>query len=91
MTAIIREWLCWDNYSDISEREGTSGGNTHECGVLQDLLTSTAAVSEYSVFGTPVRSNVRKDVQIVPGIIKLSRAWMPFSKPLPSTADIIGL
>ena len=23
MTAITREWLCWDDYSDKSEREGT--------------------------------------------------------------------
>ena len=68
MTAITREWLCWDDYSDKSERVR---GNTHECGVPQDLLASTAAVSEYSVYGTPVNSKVRKDVQTVPRRIKL--------------------
>ena len=58
--------------------------NTRECDMLQDLLSSIiVAVSEYYVCGTPVRSNVRKDVQTVPRRIKLSRAGMPFSKPLP--------
>ena len=32
MAAITHECLCWDDYSDKSEREG---GNTHECRVLQ--------------------------------------------------------
>ena len=84
MTAFTREWLSWDDYSDKSDREGKGPfrGNTHECGVLQDLQTSIAAVSEYHVCGTPVRSNVRKDVQTVPRRIKLSRAGMPFSKPI---------
>ena len=84
MTAITRKWLPWDDYSDKSEREETFfRGNTHECGVLQDLLTLIVAVSKHYVCGTPVRSNVRKDVQTVPRRIKLSRAGMPFSKPLP--------
>ena len=39
--------------------KGPFRGNTHECGVLQDLLISTTAVSEHSVCGTPVGSNVR--------------------------------
>ena len=83
MTAITREWLPWDDYSDTSPRgKGPLRGNTHECGVLQDLLTSIVAVSEYYVCGDPVRSNVRKYVQTVPRGIKLSRAGMPFSKPL---------
>ena len=30
--------------------------SSHECGVLQDLLTSAAAVSDYSVCGVPVSS-----------------------------------
>ena len=51
MTPITRGWLCRDGYSDKSEREGPFGGNTHECGMLQDLLISTAAVSEYFVCG----------------------------------------
>ena len=55
MTAITREWLSWDDYSDKFEREGPFRGNTHECGVLQDLLTSIAAISEYYVCGTSVR------------------------------------
>ena len=63
--------------------KGSFRGNTHECGVLQDLLTSIVAVSEYYVCGTPVRSNVRKDVRTLPRRIKLSRAVMPSSKPLP--------
>ena len=65
--------------------------NTHECGMLQDLLSSIVAVSEYYVCGTPVRSNVGKSVQTVPGHIELSRAGMPCSKPFTSTSDIIGL
>ena len=74
MTAIIREWLSWDDYSDKSKREGTfQRKNTLECGVLQDQLTSLVAVSEYYVCGTSVRSNVRKDFQTVPRRIKLSR------------------
>ena len=52
--------------------KGSFRGNTHECVVLQDLLTSTAAVSEYSVCATPVRLNVQKDVDTVPRRIKLS-------------------
>ena len=83
MTAITREWLSWDDCSESPRGKGPFKGNTHECGVLQDLLTSIVAVSEYYVCGTPVRSNVRKDVHTVPRGIKLSKAGMPFSKPLP--------
>ena len=63
MTAITREWLCWDDYSDKSERVGTfQRKHSRKCGVLQDLLMmSTTAVSEYSVCGTPVGSKVQKD------------------------------
>ena len=91
MTAITRGWLCWNDYSDKSEREGSRPfrGNTHECGVLQDLMISSAAVSEHSVCGTPVGSNVRKNVQTVPRRIKLSRAGMPFSN-FTSTSEILG-
>ena len=50
MTAITREWLSWDDYYDKSEREnGPFRGNTLERGVLQDLLISPVAVSEYYV------------------------------------------
>ena len=56
--------------------KGPFRGNTHECGVLQDLLISTAAVSEHSVCGTPVGSKVRKDVQTAPRRIKISSAGM---------------
>ena len=41
--------------------KGPFRGNTLECGVLHDLLTSLVAVSEYYVCGTSVRSKVRKD------------------------------
>ena len=51
----------------------------YECGVLQDLLTSMALVSRYSVCGVPVNSKVRKYVQTVPRHMILSR--MTFSKP----------
>ena len=57
-------------------------GNTaysNKCGVLQDLLTSSATVSEYPVCGVPVSSKAREDVQTVPRrIIRISRAGMPF-------------
>ena len=63
--------------------KGPFRGNTHECGVLQDLLTSIVVVSGYFVCGAPVGSEMRKDVQTVPRRTKLSRAGMPFSKPSP--------
>ena len=92
MTAITREWLSWDDYSDSPRGKGPSRGNTPECGVFPDLLTSSiVAVSEYYVRRTPVRSYVRKDVQTVPRRIKLSRAEMPFSKIFTSTSEIMGL
>ena len=56
MTAITRESGSAGMIIQISPRgEGPfTGKNTHECGVLQDLLMiSIAAVSEYSVCGTP--------------------------------------
>ena len=66
MTAITRGWLCWDDYSISPRGKGPFRGNTHEeCGVLRDLLISTAAVSENSVCGTPVGSKARDDVQTV--------------------------
>ena len=80
MTAITREWLCWDDYSDMSKREGTF---QRKYSRMRCAPGSTAVVSEYSDCGTPVRSKVRKDVQTVPRRIKLSGAGMPFSKPLP--------
>ena len=46
-------------------------------------MMSTAAVSVHCVCGTSVGCKVRKDVQTVPRRIKLYRAGMPFSKPLP--------
>ena len=49
MTAITREWLCWDDYSDKSEREATFQRKYSRMCVLQDLLISTAAVYEYYV------------------------------------------
>ena len=56
--------------------------------MLQDLLTSTAAVPEYSVCGTPVTSKVQKYVQTVLRRIKLTRAGCLF-QTFTSTVDII--
>ena len=61
---------------------------TNECGLLQDLLTSTAAVSEYSVCGVPVGSKAPKNVQTVPRhAYYLERG--PLFQTFTSTADII--
>ena len=62
-TPITRERLCWDDHEGKSEREGTFQ--------REYLLTSTAAVSEYSVFGVPVSSKAGRR-------IILSRAGLPF-------------
>ena len=83
MTAIIREWLSWDDYSDRSERDGTfrrKYSRMRSAPRSADIYCG--AVSECYVCGT-VRSNVRKDVQTVPRRIKLFRAGIPFSKLLP--------
>ena len=78
MTAVTRGWLCWNNYRISPRGKGPFRGNTHECGVLRDLLISTAAASEHSICGTPVGSKVRKDIQTVPRRIKLSRGGDAF-------------
>ena len=75
-TAIIREWLCWDDHSDKFEREGTFQRKYRlfsrmRCAALQDLLTSTAAASEYSVCGIPVNSKPEK-------MFKLSRCVLNY-------------
>ena len=45
---------------------------------FQDLLTSSVAVSEYSVYELPVSSKTRKDVQTAPRRTILSRVGFPF-------------
>ena len=84
MTAITREWLSWDDYSDKSEKEGIFQRkySRMRC-VPESTNIYCGSLSILYVYGTPVRSSVRKYVQTVPRHIKLSRAGMPFSKPLP--------
>ena len=73
-TAIARELLCWHDHTDKSGGERTFQRNYRlfsRMRVLQDLLISTEAVSEFSVCGVPVSFKVRKYVQTVPKRIML--------------------
>ena len=59
MTAITRECSLGMIIRTSPRGKGPFRGNNQACGVLQDLLISIVAVSEYYVCGTHVRSNVR--------------------------------
>ena len=95
-TAITHVRLCWDDHSDRSVKGWAFQRNiasSHECGVLQDLLISAPAVSEYeySVCEVSMCSKARKGVQTVPRHIMLSRAGFPFSKPSPRrSSGLVG-
>ena len=83
MTAITRGWLCSNDFSDKS-REGSD--------LSEEILTNAVCSRIYlyllrrslniTSVGLLVGSKVRKVVHTVSRRIKLSRAAMPFSKPL---------
>ena len=90
MTAITRDWLSWDDYSDKSDGERTfqrkysrtrcaPGSTNIFCGGLRILCPSNSR----EVQRPKICSNC-------PRRIKLSRAEMPFPN-LSLTSDIIGL